>query len=73
MGGKSPRGFFAFSLCCLVFGILLAKAILSIGLPVIIIGSLFAALAELLLLPLNDNFTIPLTAPLAMTAANIVS
>ena len=70
---KSLEGTVACFLSCFVLGICLANTILPIGLAVILAGSLGAALAELLPLPVNDNFTIPLLAAVAMSIAGLVS
>ena len=70
--GKSLEGTVACFLACLLVGIFLSKTILPIGIPLIVIGSLSAALVELLPLKINDNLTIPLLAATTMTAIGLI-
>jgi len=68
---KSLEGSLAFFVTCLAIG--LALALTKIGLPllVFILGAFSAAIIELLPLPVDDNFTISLTAGAVMSAVLI--
>jgi dolichol kinase len=58
-GDKSLEGTAAFFAACLLAGLALALLGMSPAWPVMIAGAVVAAVVELMPLPLNDNFAIP--------------
>ena len=69
-GGKTLEGAAAGALVCLIAGLpLLLVPGLGLRLPVIICGAVAAAVTELLPVPIDDNFTIPIGSGIAMLAA----
>lgn len=65
--GKSLEGSLAFFVTCLAIGLVLTFTKISLASAVFISGALAAAIIELLPLPVDDNFTIPLAAGAAMS------
>ncbi|MCX6003300.1 MAG: hypothetical protein NTX46_02545 [Chloroflexi bacterium] len=59
-------------LACLVVGFILYYAGLNVSVPTVVVGSIVAAIAEALPLPVDDNLTIPFFAGLAMTLMQFV-
>jgi len=64
--GKSVEGTLAGFAACLAMAALAKTLPLGLGWPALLAGAAAATLAELLPLPLDDNFTIPLAAGLAL-------
>lgn len=70
--GKTLEGTLAGAVACFLAGApLLPIEDLGLTVPVLVIGAAAAALTELLPLPLDDNFTIPIGAGIAMLAARV--
>lgn len=71
--GKTLEGTIAGAIACFIVGApLLLIPDLGIGLALLSIGAAAAALTELLPVPIDDNFTIPIGAGLAMIAAQML-
>ena len=70
IGGKSLEGTIAFVVAALCAGFALSLAEVHLAVWIIGIGALVAASAELLPLPLNDNFVIPLVSGGVMELAS---
>jgi glycerol-3-phosphate acyltransferase PlsY len=69
--GKTLEGDLACFVSCLIIGIIFYYAGLNISLLTILVGSVSAAVAEAVPLPINDNLTIPLFAGLMMTVMQL--
>lgn len=67
VGNRSLEGSLAFFLACLIIGLILNFTKINISWPVVVLGALAATIAELLPLPVDDNFTIPLFSGIIMT------
>jgi dolichol kinase len=70
IGGKSLEGTIAFVVAALCAGFALSLAVVHPAVWIMVIGALVAASAELLPLPLNDNFVIPLVSGGVMELAS---
>lgn len=64
--GKSLEGTLAGLCACLLMAALARALPLGLGWPALLAGAVAATVAELLPIPVDDNFTIPLAAGLAM-------
>jgi len=71
--GKSLQGTLAGMAACLAAALPLSVTSLGVTAGVILCGAIAATLFELLPLPLDDNFSIPLGAGAAMTLAQVVA
>ena len=65
---KSLEGSLAFLVTCLIIGLALTLTRIGLAPAVFISGAFFAAIIEFLPLPVDDNFTIALTAGAVMSA-----
>jgi dolichol kinase len=68
---KSLEGSLACLVSCLLIGMLMVGISPTMGLPVAVIGAVTAAIVELLPIPIDDNFTIPLFSGTMMTLTAI--
>jgi len=68
---KSLEGSLACLMACLLIGILMTRLSHMVSLPVIAYGAICATVVEMLPIPADDNFTIPLISAIAMTLATL--
>jgi dolichol kinase len=68
---KSIEGSLAFFVTCLIIGLMLALTKIRLDSAVFILGAFSATIIELVPLPIDDNFTISLTAGAVMSALSI--
>jgi len=68
---KSLEGSLACLMACLVIGILMTRLSHTVSLPVVAYGAICATVVEMLPIPADDNFTIPLFSAVAMALATL--
>lgn len=72
LGSRSLEGSLAFFSTCLIIGIIMNFTKVGLSWPVVIVGALAATISELLPLPIDDNFTVPLFSGIMMSIASFI-
>lgn len=72
VGQRSLEGSLAFFVTCLIIGLILNFTKVSLSWPVVIAGALAATISELLPLPVDDNFTVPLFSGAIMSIVSYI-